>query len=62
MAMRRQTAKFAWILSLATLAMTAAGSADSPADSGISGTQLALFGFGKPSEPKAPRPAPKQPF
>ncbi len=65
MTMRRQTAKFAWILSLATLAMTASVSAqpaDSTASSGISGAQLALFGFGKPSEPKAPRPAPKQPF
>ena len=64
MAMRRQTAKFAWVLSLATFAMTASGfseQADSSAKSEVSGTQLALFGFGKASEPKQPRPSPKQP-
>jgi hypothetical protein len=66
MAMRRQTAKFAWVLSFAALALTAPASAqqaDSSANPAVSGIQLALFGFGKSSsEPKPPRTAPKQPI
>lgn len=65
MAARRQTAGFAWMLGLGALVMAASASAapaDSSASSVASGAQLALFGFGKPSEPKPPRPMPKQPI
>lgn len=63
MAARRQNAKFAWVVGFATLAMVtsvAAEQGDSQVNSEVSGSRLALFGFGKSSEPKRPRSEPKQ--